>query len=369
MHVRTSAPSRRPGQAVLLVLGLLAALLAAAVPVAGPAHAAVPDRWGFSYLDNATPPPGYVPDPSRQYGSWASPSTNPVKVDQIGLGSYVVHFPLIGGPGGIAHATAVSSSARWCQIADWKPVGSGQDVYVTCYLPSGAPANSTFTVLYTSSSGLPTTPTGSYGYVNADSSGAILAQYNSTGAANAVSKGSTGLWKAWLPGLGQATHAGNLQATAVDPKQGARCKVSDWAPGTAGQTVVVACYNASDVPYDTEWTLSYSYQRAVHGPAFPPRSFGYLWYNGSLPALTNYNSSGATNTLGGSGAPFVVSLPSIAVPSDTAQVTAYGKSPEYCGLHTPWDRAGGTVRLYVACFGPGGAPVKTPFFAAYTSAR
>ncbi|KUJ67863.1 hypothetical protein ACZ90_24140, partial [Streptomyces albus subsp. albus] len=254
---------------------------------------------------------------SRQYGSWASPSTNPVKVDQIGLGSYVVHFPLIGGPGGIAHATAVSSSARWCQIADWKPVGSGQDVYVTCYLPSGAPANST----------------------------------------------------AWLPGLGQATHAGNLQATAVDPKQGARCKVSDWAPGTAGQTVVVACYNASDVPYDTEWTLSYSYQRAVHGPAFPPRSFGYLWYNGSLPALTNYNSSGATNTLGGSGAPFVVSLPSIAVPSDTAQVTAYGKSPEYCGLHTPWDRAGGTVRLYVACFGPGGAPVKTPFFAAYTSAR
>ncbi|MFB7384008.1 hypothetical protein ACFCZ4_00195 [Streptomyces microflavus] len=93
MHARTAAPSRRPARAVLLVFAMLAALLAAAVPAATPAHAAVPDRWGFAYLDNATPPPGYVPDPSRQWGSWTSPSTNPVKVDQIGLGSYVVPFP------------------------------------------------------------------------------------------------------------------------------------------------------------------------------------------------------------------------------------------------------------------------------------
>lgn len=368
MHVRTADLSTRPVRAVLLVLGMLAALLAAALPAAGPAQAAVPDRWGFAYLDNATPPPGYVPDPSRQWGSWASPSSNPVRVDQIGLGSYVVHFPLIGGPGGIAHATAVNSAARWCQIADWKTVGSGQDVYVNCYLPSGAPDNSTFTVLYTSSSGLPATPSGSYGYLNSDSSGTVLTQYNSTGATNAVSKGSTGIWKAWLPGLGLSSNAGNLQVTAVDARLGARCKVSDWAPGTAGQTVVVACYNASNVLYDTEWTLSYSYLRAVHGPAFPPKSFGYLWYNGSLPALTNYNSSGATNTLGGSGAPFTITMPSVAVPSDTAQVTAYGSGSEYCGLQTPWTRTSGAVRLYVACFGPGGAPVKTPFFVAYTSA-
>ncbi|MEU0148445.1 hypothetical protein ABZ119_21145 [Streptomyces sp. NPDC006288] len=368
MHVRTSHLSSRPVRAVTLVLGMVAALLAAVLPAAGPAHAAVPDRWGFAYLDNATPPAGYAPDPSRQWGSWVSPSANPVKVDQIGLGSYVVHFPLIGGPGGIAHATAVNSVAHWCQIADWKTVGSGQDVYVNCYLPSGAPDNSTFTVLYTSSSGLPTTPSGSYGYLNSDSSGTVLTQYNSAGSANAVSKGSTGIWKAWLPSLGLPSYAGDLQVTAVEPRQGARCKVSDWTPGTAGQTVIVACYDASNKPYDTEWTLSYSYLRAVHGPAFPPKSFGYLWYNGSLPALTNYNSSGATNSLGGSGAPFTVTMPSVAVPSDTAHVTAYGHSADYCGLYKPWDRTSGSVRLYVACFGPGGAPVKTPFFAAYTSA-
>ncbi|GGZ12594.1 hypothetical protein CP967_17900 [Streptomyces nitrosporeus] len=369
MHVRTAVPSSRPVRAVLLVLGMLAALLAAALPSAGTAHAAVPDRWGFAYLDNPTPPPGYAPDPSRQWGSWASPSANPVKVDQIGLGSYVVHFPMIGGPDGIAHVTAVDSTGRWCQAVDWKDTGSGEDVYVDCYRPGGAPDNSTFTVLYTSSSGTPATPSGSYGYLYSDTSGTALTQYNSTGAVNSASHGATGVWKAWLPGLGLSSHAGNLQVTAVDARQGARCKVSDWAPGTAGQTVLVACYDASGSPYDTRWTLSYSHLRAVHGPAFPPKAFGYLWYNGSLPTLTNYNSSGATNTFGGSGAPFVVTMPSIAVPSDTAQTTAYGKGPEYCGLYAPWDRSSGSVRLYVNCFAPSGAPVKAPFFTAYTSAR
>lgn len=63
MHVRTSHLSSRPVRAVLLVLGMVAALLAAAFPAAGPAHAAVPDRWGFAYLDNATPPPATHPTP------------------------------------------------------------------------------------------------------------------------------------------------------------------------------------------------------------------------------------------------------------------------------------------------------------------
>ncbi|MFE9779382.1 hypothetical protein ACFYPA_14615 [Streptomyces sp. NPDC005775] len=61
-------------------------------------------------------------------------------------------------------------------------------------------------------------------------------------------------------------------------------------------------------------------------------------------------------------------MPSVAVPSDTAHVTAYGRSADSYGLYKPWDRTSGSIRLYVACFDPGGAPVKTPFFAAYTSA-
>ncbi|KDN87662.1 hypothetical protein [Kitasatospora cheerisanensis] len=367
MHARFEVSPARPVRAVLAVLALLAALLAAAVPAAGPAHAAVPDRWGFAYLDNPTPPPSYVPDPSRQWGSWASPASNPVKVDQTGLGAYVVHFPLIAGPGGVAHVTAVNRTGTWCQLAGWGTVGTGLDVKVACYRPTGAPDNSPFTVLYSSSSGTPVPPGGDYGYLDSTPGGALISQYNSSGGSNLSSHGSTGIWKAWLPGVGASTNVGNVEVTAVDPSQGARCKVADWYPSSTGQTFLVACFDATNAPYDTEWTLSYSVKRAVHGPAIPPKSFGYLWYNGSVPPGTNFNSVAGSNALA-VGVPSTVTLPSIAVPSDHAQVTAYGSGPGWCQLALPWARTSGNVQLYSICFNPGGAPTAAPFLTAYTSA-
>ncbi|MFB8166624.1 hypothetical protein [Kitasatospora purpeofusca] len=373
MHAGTFAPPVRPVggaravRALLLVLAVLAALVGVSLPAAGPAHAAVPDRWGFAYLDNPNPPLGYVPDPSRQWGSWPTPATNPVKVDQLGTGSYVVHFPLIAGPGGIAHVTAVSRTGSWCQVRSWGTAGTGQDVTVGCYRPGGAPEDNRFTVLYTTSSGVPSPPGGSYGYVFANPTGSVITQYNSAGGTNTVGPGGTGIWKVWLPGLGQSTPVGNLQVTAVDATAGARCKVADWSPSATGQTVVVACFNAASAPYNTRWTLSYAEKRAVHGPAFPPSNFGYLWFNGGLPPGTNYNSSGAVNTLTGS-VPYTVNLPNVAVPSDTAQVTAFGPGPDYCGLATPWNRSAGTVNLFALCFNSSGSPIASRFFTAYTSA-
>ncbi|MFE2178132.1 hypothetical protein ACFVVL_27100 [Kitasatospora sp. NPDC058115] len=376
MHAGTAVPPVRPVpadrafravRALLLVLAVLAALVGVSLPAAGPAHAAVPDRWGFAYLDNPTPPPSYVPDTSRQWGSWPSPAANPVRVDQVGTGSYVVHFPLIAGPGGIAHVTAVGRTGSWCQVRGWATAGTGQDVAVGCYRPGGAPEDTRFTVLYTTSSGVPAPAVGGYGYVFSNTTGAVITQYNSTGGTNAVGYGGTGVWKVWLPGLGQATPAGNLEVTAVDAVNGARCKVGEWAPSASGQTVLVNCYNAANAPYDTRWTLSYSEKRAVHGPALPPKSYGYLWFNGGVPAATNFNSSGPPNTLSGS-VPYTVNLPNIAVPADTAQVTAFGPGPDYCGLATPWARSAGTVNLYPLCFNGSGSPVPSRFFTAYTSA-
>ncbi|MEV6976551.1 hypothetical protein [Kitasatospora sp. NPDC093806] len=367
MLAGTVAPPVRPVRSALSVLALLAALLGVGIPAAGPAHAAVPDRWGFAFLDNPTPPPAYVPDTTRQWGSWPSPATNPVRVDQLGTGSYVVHFPLIAGPGGIAHATAVGRTGSWCQVRGWATAGTGQDVTVSCHRPGGAPEDTRFTVLYTTSSGVPSPAGGSYGYLYSDASGAVLTQYNSAGAVNAVSHGGSGVWKAWLPGLGASTPVGNIEVTAVDPVQGARCKVADWAPAASGQTVVVNCYNAANALYDTRWTLSYSVKRAVHGPALPPKLFGYLWFNGTVPAGTNYNSTGPANTLSGS-VPYTVNLPNVAVPSDTAQVTAFGSGPDYCGLAAPWARSSGTANLYPLCFNGSGSPIASRFFTAFTSA-
>ncbi|WP_223244831.1 hypothetical protein [Streptomyces sp. CBMA156] len=376
MHAGTDVPPVRPVpadrafravRALPLVLAVLAALVGVGLPATGPAYAAVPDRWGFAYLDNPTPSPGYVPDTTRQWGSWPSPASNPVKVDKVGTGSYVVHFPLIAGPGGIAHVTAVARTGSWCQVRGWATAGSGQDVAVGCYRTGGAPEDNRFTVLYTTSSGVPSPAVGGYGYVFANPTGSVAAQYNSTGGTNAVGSGGTGVWKVWLPGLGQSTPAGNLEVTAVDAVNGARCKVADWSPSPTGQTVIVNCYNAGNVLYDTRWTLSYSEKRAVHGPALPPKSYGYLWFNGGVPAATSFNSSGAANTLAGS-VPYTVNLPNIAVPPDTAQVTAFGPGPDHCTLAAPWNRSAGTVNLYPICFNASGSPLPSRFFTAYTSA-
>lgn len=367
MHARTAAPLFRPVKAVLLVVGLLAALLAAAFSGAGSAHAATPDRWGYAFLDNPTPPTGYVPDPSRQWGSWTSPGSNPVTVDQVGLGAYEVHFPMIGGAGGIAHTTAVNGNGDWCQLNNWQQSGAEEDVYVNCYTANGVPDNSMFTVVYTTSSGVLPAGAPGYGYIYSDIPGTLLATYNSSGAANSVSKAGVGVWKVWLPNLGQATPAGNLQVTAVDTAVGAHCKVTNWSPAATGQNLVVSCYKVGNSPYDTRWTLSYAVQRALHGAAFPPKSFGYLWFNGSVPALTNFNSAGGSNGLSFSGPTALVTMPNIANPPDDAQVTAYGPDPSYCGLTVPWDRSGGIAAIRVSCFNSG-RPIQTPFFVAYTGA-
>lgn len=364
MHARLTLRRTRP---LLLVAALLAALLGLAAQSAAPAHAAAADRWGFAFLDNPTPPPGYVPDPSRQWGSWTSPSTNPVTVDQTGLGQYVVHFPLIGGSGGIAHTTAAGSSGDWCQLTTWGVNSTGgEDVGVDCYNPAGSPDNSMFSVAFT---GPPTTAaSGGFAYVYSDLSGTLLASYNSTGAANSVGKSGTGTWKVFIPSLGGATPAGEFQATAVDPAQGARCKIANWSPGATGQTAIVQCYNSTNTLYDTSWTLSYAVQRALYGRVFPPKSFGYVWLNGGSTAALSYNSTGAANSVAPAGPGFVVNMPNIGNTPDDAQVTAYGPSPSWCGLTAPWTRVSGVATVGVSCYNPGGAPFPGSFFAAYSSA-
>lgn len=367
MHARSFLPVLRSGKAVLLVVGLLAALLAAAIPAANKAHAAVPDRWGFAFLDNANPPKDYTPDPSRQSGSWGAGGAV-VTVDQLGLGSYVVHFPQIGGAGGIAQATAVNAAGDWCQVDGWEEATPNEDVRVGCYSPDGSATNSEFTVVFTSSSGDLPPSSGQYAYLYSDVSGGLLAEYNSTGEGASVTKTSTGQWDAWLPGLGQDTPAGDIQVTAVNPTQGARCKVANWAPGATGQNVGVICFNADNQPFDTQWTLSYTFQRALFGGSFPPKSFGYLWFDGDLPPLTTFNSVGATNAVSESGAEQIAILPEVANTPDDAQVTAFGGDPGYCDIAKPWDRSGGNASVFINCFQPGGTPAPGPFFAAYTSA-
>ncbi|MGI8666645.1 MAG: hypothetical protein ACR2N4_11535 [Jatrophihabitans sp.] len=316
---------------------------------AGPAQAAVPDVFAFVLWNGAV------------VGSGTTPSSTIVTPGSAG--QYKITFPGKAGKG-VAHVTAINSVPHWCQLASFNPAGPDEVLVVNCYRVGGVPDNTAFSAIFDSSTG-PISGPGAFGYVNALPSGGLVSQYNSSGATNVVTPGLTGQWTVNLPGLATPTGVyGSLQATAVSPQVPARCKVTSWTSGT-GQSVQVACYTSSGSPFNTQFTLSYQYQRSLYGGALPPKFFAYLWTGGAAGASpTSYNSNGGLNTYT-TGPITPVGFPLMGAAPDDVQVTATGPSPDFCGLATSWTPS---TNARVNCFTPGGTPVADPFLISYNSA-
>ncbi|GAA1506169.1 hypothetical protein GCM10009677_43220 [Sphaerisporangium rubeum] len=351
---------------VLCVIGLLTAGVAAGTA----AEAAVPNRWGFALVDVTSG----VPDPSHQAGSW--PAGFNVTVTSGGVGQYFVKFPQIGVPnGGVVHVTALSQTAVWCQAQKWGMSGADEVVAVQCYRFGGTPENTRFSIVFEESSGWGAIVQG-LGYVHWTGSG-IGTQFNSTGTVNSVTPTGVGVWTVKMPNLGPSVMAGGIQVTAVNSSMPARCKVGAWAPTTSGQLIQVRCHNATNVPVDTGWTITYQYTRAVTGGAAPPRYFGYVFDNSPanpgpytpVPAGVTFNSVGSFNEIQSAGpGQRMVTFHKIGVLQDNVQVTAYGPGPEFCNLVTVWGTWGMEVTVRnVICYS-GTTRVDQPSMVAYTSA-
>ena len=351
----------------LCVMAVIAAGLSSAV---ASAWAAVPDRWGFAYV-NIT---GGVPDLAHQAWSWA-PGPN-VTVTPGVVGEVLVRFPSIGGPGGVVHVTAVSTIPQWCQVEKWFPSGADEIAVVRCYKYGGAPAFTPFSIVYEASSGM-VPPPAAFGYVYWDGT-TVATQFNSALAVNSVSPTSTGVWTVTLPGLGSSGLAGNIQVTAVNSSVPARCKVSGWAPTAAAQKIQVRCHNATSVPLDTGWTLTYHRERAITGGSF---FFNYLAYTfdntpanpgpySPVPPAVNYNSQGSVNDIQSAGTGLrLVTFHKVGVLQDDVQVTAFGPGPEFCNLISLWGTVSGdAVVRDIACYNAG-VRVNQPSLSTYVSAR
>jgi hypothetical protein len=337
---------------------LAAALGALALP--SPATAAVPDRFGFVLWNGAAVSPT---------GTFPAATT----VANFAVGRYRVAFPNTAAPNGVVHVTAINTNG-WCQAAAWGASGSTEFVLVDCYTATGVRANAAFAAMFGSSSGLLPAGAGAFGTVDSTPAGALISQYNSAGAVNSVVHVASGQYEVRLPGLGTAApNEGSLQATAVNPNVGARCKILRWATTPAAQLAVVGCFDATGGLADQRFTLTYQDRRAVYGGFNPPRHFGYLWNQPPVgPPLTNFNSLAGfgVNTLTPAGlGRSLVRFPQIALRPDDVQVTAYGADRNYCGLQTFWASSGPEVLVRnVVCFQPGGALVNAGFFIAYASA-
>src|SRR5690349_24771421 len=105
MFPSEASPMRRRFASMSLrrIVPLLATAVAgtlSAFVAAGPAHAALPDRFGFVLYDGAGP---------------VASSTYPSSTTVVGTaGHYQVRFPGQGASGGVVHVTAVSLAPRWC---------------------------------------------------------------------------------------------------------------------------------------------------------------------------------------------------------------------------------------------------------------
>ncbi|MEU3167066.1 hypothetical protein [Streptosporangium sp. NPDC006930] len=350
---------------ILCVIAMLAASVTAA---ATGAQAAVPNRWGFAVVDVTSG----VPDINHQAGSWA-PGFN-VTVTPGVVGQTYVRFPQLAINGGVVHVTAISQNAYWCQVQKWGPSGPDLMVAVQCYRYGGAQVFTPYSIVFEQSTGTLPAPQ-AFGYVHHNGAG-IADQFNSAGGVNTVA-GGAGVWTVNLPGLGSASAAGNLQVTAVNSSQPARCKVGAWSPGVGAQAVQVRCHNATNAPLNTGWTLTYQRERAITGAAIPPKNFAYTFDTNPAnpgpyaptPAGLNYNSQGATNTIQSSGLGLrLVTFPKVGLLQDQVQVTAYGPGPEFCNLQTLWSTFSGTAIVRnVACY-DAATRVDRLSFVTYTSA-
>ena len=337
--------------------GAALAVLAAGLAVVGPggaAQAAVPDRLGFVLWNGGAPVAS---------GTWPAATT----VSVIGVGRYSVIFPGQAAAGGVAHVTAINSSPHWCQVMSFGPFGADERVFISCHRPGGAADPSPFSAIFSSSSG-PAAGAGRFGYVNSQSTGALVSQYNSAAALNSVTHTGVGQWLVKFPGLTTPGPVdGGLQSTAVSPQIPARCKVGAWSSSpVSGQAVKVACFDAGGAPLDTQFTLTYQYQRSLYGAVLPPKYFGYLWNTPPLgPPSTNFNSQvgPGANTIVSTGPGLsLVKFPRLAVPPDDVQVTAAGPGSEFCGLNWFWTYSGAdTIVRDVNCFTNAGAAVNTGF--------
>jgi hypothetical protein len=351
--------SNRMGAGRRLLAGALSLGALAATVVSGNAAAAVPDRFAFVLYSG-----GAV------VGSGTTPAATTVGV--IGTGQYKINFVGAARDGGVVHVTAINTAPHWCQVNGFGPSGSDEVVTISCHKVGGAPDFTDFSAIFSASSG-PASGGGAFGYVNSSPSGALFSQYNSAGSVNTVTHTTTGQWDVKFASLSTPGPIdGSLQATAVSPPTvPARCKVLGWSSNSAGQIAQVTCYDAAGALADSQFTLTYQYQRSLYGGAIPPKYFGYLWNKPvGGPVATNYNSilGPGGNTLS-PGTLSLVTFPKIGALPDDIQVTGSGPGSDFCGLNFAWTHSGSdTIVRDVNCFTNGGAPSAAGFLISDNSA-
>lgn len=196
----------------------------------------------------------YTPPANYQFNSTGASNT----IARSGTGVYTVNAPGLAGTGGHVQVTAYGTGAEWCTAWNWGPSGTSLHIQVRCFGPTGAPADSRFTMSYArggnlfgrsvccNSDGHPT----SYLYAHSATAASYepAAAYRFLSGTSNVTRLGTGRYRV---NYGWAAAAGAVHVTAVGGGT-ARCKVESFA---TTESAVVACTTPSGAPVDATYMV------------------------------------------------------------------------------------------------------------------
>ena len=198
----------------------------------------------------------YTPSLPFQFNS--SGGTNTIR--HLGLGRYRVHMPGPDVADGSVKVTAYGSNANSCQVVEWLNVAAGQNVFVDCFTPAGAPVNNRFTTTFTASDDLfgDGGPSG-YLWGNDPSSSSYTPdsayQFDTAGTSATVTRFGTGEYETLFP---NETHGaqGDEQATAYGSIP-AHCIVDGPIGNGTSEQGDVFCFDTNGNELDTTYTMQW----------------------------------------------------------------------------------------------------------------
>ncbi|MEV7808051.1 hypothetical protein AB0O28_34400 [Microbispora sp. NPDC088329] len=374
------APGDVPEMTTDEIMAHRARFLDAVVAADSPKPVTAP-RWGYAYMDRATPaeaPLGTV-TPLTTSGQWSTGRLDPATANRratvvhTGTGTYDVRLPGVASPGGIAHVTPYRTAyrGRTCGVTGYAPDGPDQLVQVRCFNENGAPADWWFTVFF-AEFGPGTTPYATIRYD--DTAGGVhtlnpvlnTGTVNSGGGVNRVVRESVGRYQVTLDGRAFADGTGYVQVTPYGNGTPARCNPATTQPGDDRLEITVVCHAISGgAPADSPWLLSYTQDAGLHRDVTTPAA--YVTVTGDVDPARSYSSTGETPALTRLGTGnYRLTWENLGKVGDSIQVTSTGTGGGYCHLGNVNSYAAAPrVTVDVWCHTAAGTPGDSSFALAY----